>query len=286
MARATKLEKAGEASEATALLTEACIDQCSVELINFWVSLDEARLKALEDVQENLQMPPMAFAPIPFRWLKFSMEQQAEAEARGESAAKEKESVNFWIKQTVQELVNADMDTNAIAKAIESPQPRVLEDDAVTSRLDAYELCGRSMLASTSAISAALRSASADDVEKYVAKKAALRSLVDRLKKSRAAFVSYDVVAPKLVEACVELAPTEPTLLSYRVKDESLRRSATLLGEVRRDIEFAHKDVRRLWLKTLSTLKQHAGEKQFHDLETLASFIGDPRSGPEQWQPR
>ena len=87
----------------------------------------------------------------------------------------------------------------------------MLDEATISLRLKAYEECGRSVRGCTAVVSTALRTSTPDKSEEYVTHKAVLRTLMERLKKSRAAFVSYDAIAPKLCRAKVilEASPLE-----------------------------------------------------------------------------
>ena len=98
--------------------------------------------------------------------------------------------------------------------------------------------------------------------------------------------MSYDHVAPRVIDAHVNLIPDAFGVTGAYVSTHSLKRAAEMLGESGRDLEFAHKDAKRMWLDAMSQLKQSAGEEQFKDLETLATVVGNSKTTPDQWEPK
>lgn len=136
------------------------------------------------------------------------------------------------------------------------------------------------------AISQALQTSPENEIETLLAQKEATRSYEKRLRKLRSAFVSYDHVAPRVIDAQIALVPDAFGATGPYVTDASLQRAAESLGECGKDIEFAHKDVKRVWLETLRKLKDVAGAGRFKDLETQATVVANSKQTPDTWEPK
>ena len=299
VARARKLNEAGEPSEATAVLARAFSQQREKALLEEWLAIDEKRLADLESKIIHKQMPPM-----PALESHDTASTVATAAAAAAYRAGDHSSWKDWGRWVyggalgpspvlnpapvllVETARQYDAAIKEQRKALEKNQPAILDENEARERLLAIDECFRSMSRCVSSVSSALQTAPVDEIEPLLALKNQAQSQIKRLRDMRALFVSYDHLAPRVIDARVALVPNAFGVRGHYVTEESLKHAAEMLGSVGGDWEFAHDDVKRLWLDAVSTLKQFAGKEQYEALRSQASLVGNSKYTPDQWEPK
>lgn len=303
VARARKLNEAGEPSEATAVLARAFSQQREKALLEEWLAIDEKRLADLESKIIHKQMPLM---PALESNDTVSTVAKAATKAAVTSATPTADSSSWtdwrrWVyggpvgpspvpSPTAGFLWETARKYDTAIKEqrgdLEKNKPAVMDEDEVRSRLLAIDECFRSINGCASAVSSALKAAPVDQIEPLLAQKNKAQSQLKRLRSMRALFISYDHIAPRVIDARIALVPNAFGVKGHYVTEESLKHAAEMLGSVGNDWEFAHDDVKRLWLDAVSTLKQFAGKEQFEALQTQATVVGGSKYTPDQWEPK
>ena len=284
LARARKLKEAGEPAEATAVLARAVSQTLDRRLVSEWLLINDHLGSTIESKQLRKAMP--------------AMPQVDNAELRnllGASAADAylKEWTEHWLENRInpfglfyRQFSAADEAYKQVRRQLDRKVPAIMNEQEVNTRIQAIEEYGRSAFSCESAISRALQSAPTGEIDGLLPLKKQAREQKKRVQRVRAEFISYDHIAPRVISAHVALISDAFGVTGPYVTEGSLKRAAEMLGEAGRDIEFAHKDVKRLWLDAMSKLKEATGQEQFKALETLATVVGNSKTTPDQWEPK
>jgi hypothetical protein len=303
LARARKLNEAGEPSEATAVLARAFAQQRDAALLKEWLAIDEQRLVDFESTLIHKKMPPLPALDSNDTATTLATAAAKAVAASGASKANTSTWTDWrrWVydvplgpspvpNPTPGFLWDTARQYDATIKeqreSLEKSQPAILEEGDARRRLLAIDECFRSMSGCTAAASSALQTAPIGQIEQLLPLKNQAQSQLKRLRDMRALFVSYDHLAPRVISARVSLVPNAFGVTGHYVTEDSLKHAAEMLGSVGSDWEFAHDDVKRLWLDAVSTLKEFAGKEQFEALQTLATVVGNSKHTPDQWEPK
>lgn len=283
LARARKLNEAGEPSEATAVLARGVARERDPALLREWLLIDEKRITDLEARQMHKTMPAVPTTDK-------SRVLESVAKRAVNSTTSDTGTLIVTTLFPYYGLYTLGKEYDGLLKEVRAEliaqKAVILSEREVNARLHEISECGRSLLSCSNAVSDVLQSAAIEDVDSFLPLKTKSRSLIEKLRRVRADFVSYDHVAPRVIDAHVALIPDAFGVTGAYVSTDSLKRAAELLGESGRDLEFAHKEARRLWLDAMSQLKHCAGKEQFKDLETLATVVGNSKTTPDQWEPK
>ncbi len=299
VARAGKLNEAGEPSEATAVLARAFSQQPEKVLLEEWLAIDEKRLADFESKIIHKQMPPLP------SWestdTASTVATVAVVAAVAVYSSADWRDWRRWVYGgpigpppvptptpvlVVETARQYDAAIKEQRKALEKHLPAILDENEVRGRLLAIDECFRSMNRCVTSVSSALQTAPVDKIEPLLALKNQAQSQIKRLRDMRALFVSYDHIAPRVIDAHIALVPDALGVTGAYVTAEALKRAAERLGECSDGLMHAHKDAKRLWLDALSKLKHASGAEQFKDLETLATTVGKSQHSPEEWEPQ
>jgi hypothetical protein len=304
LARARKLNEAGEPSEATAVLARAFAQQRDVALLEEWLAIDERRLVDFESKLTHKKMPPLPALDSNDTASNLAKAAVVAASATAAYTAGDASRWTDWRRwvfggpigptpmpnPTTIFLADTALKYDAAIKEqrenLEKTLPAILEHNDARQRLLAIDECFHSMSGCTAAASSALQTAPIGQIEQLLPLKNQAQSQLKRLSDMRALFVSYDHLAPRVISARVSLVPNAFGVTGHYVTEDSLKHAAEMLGSVGSDWEYAHDDVKRLWLDAVSTLKQFAGKEQFEALQTLATVVGNSKHTPEQWEPK
>jgi hypothetical protein len=302
LARARKLNESGEPSEATAVLARAFAQQRDVSFLKEWLAIDDKRLTDFESKLIRKTMPP-----LPSFELHDTASTVVEAAVEATATEAKKTDTSAWrdwsrwvylwpidpapvpnptpilLAETARQY---DAALKKQREQLAAEKPAILGEEEVRQRLLSIDDCFRSMNGCSAAVSAALQAAPANQMDALVAMKNQTRSYIKRLRDMRATFISYDHLAPRVIDARISLVPNALGVTGHYVTDDSLKHAAEMLGSVGSDWEYAHNDVKRLWLDGVSTLKQFAGKEKFESLQALATTVGNSKHNPDQWEPK
>jgi hypothetical protein len=289
LARARKLNEAGEPSEATAVLARALAQTHDPRLLSEWLVTNDRWGTDVESHRSHTAMPPMP--QVDEAEFKKKLGNTAWTTLREEYTEHFADKVLFGVELNpfapyARALGATDAFYKEIRGQLSKKVPPVLTEQKVNTELRSIEEYGRSAFSCESAISRALQSAPTGEIDRLLPLKKQAQEQKSRVQRVRAEFISYDHIAPRVISAHVSLIPDAFGVKGPYVTAESLKQAAEMLGESGRDLEFAHKDVKRLWLDAMSKLKEATGEKQFKDLETLATVVANSKQTPDSWEPK
>lgn len=298
--RAAILEEAGDFGEATAVLAEGFAANPDPAILNAWLVMNDRWLKTLASKQNNKGVRTNFAVAVDGSTLKtvdssFFKLEGAQFREAGRKMLPEGGEIIITPDLTDQTCFQrfpayGAHDANLLLKILHKMRDDALQDTAsdedIQQRLLGFSQCGKSILRSTASISHALRSGSPDALPTLLKAKKQADDSMKRLRASRAAFVSYDYIGPNIIAARLFLMPDTSGFSGWSVGDKGLSHAAERLGEGTKELAHSSKEVRRLWVETLSEIRRIAGAERFKHLEATATLVaGDSLGGPDQWRP-